>query len=360
MTKILVIEDETSLREEIAEILSFEGYEVSQAENGVIGLTKATEGLPDLILCDVMMPEMDGYDVLTKLRQNPATQLIPCILITALAEREHMRTGMDMGADDYIVKPFKSAELLNAVKTRLKKSDTAKSHAETSLDELRTHIIRSLPHELRTPLNGIIGFGQILQTQPENYSYEEIAEFGDNIYKSGMRLYRLIQNYLLYAQLEIKKGKPIARPELPEAHRICEAMAIEVADRHNRRNELRLELEEGSAIIGMQEFKKIVEELTDNAFKFSEPGSEVFVICGSEEDAFFLAVSDNGRGMTAENIKNIGAYMQFNRQEYEQQGSGLGLVICQRIIELYEGKLIFESKPGEGTLARVVLQRKAE
>jgi two-component system, sensor histidine kinase and response regulator len=271
-----------------------------------------------------------------------------------------MRAGMDMGADDYIVKPFKSIELLNAVKTRLDKSEVVRSHAETSLDELRTQIIRSLSHELRTPLNGIIGFGQLLQSQANSYSYDEIAEFGDNIYKSGMRLYRLIQNYLLYTQLEMKKGTKAARLELHDAHNLCKTMAEEVAERHERRNDLRLQADQGSAFIGTQEFKKIVEELCDNAFKFSDPGSDVFVLCSTENNSFYLAVSDNGRGMSSENIKKIGAYMQFERKLFEQQGSGLGLVICKRITELYDGKISIESKVGEGTLIKVILPGKEQ
>lgn len=360
MTKVLIIEDENSLRQEIAEILSFEGYEVLQAEHGRIGLEKATAELPDLILCDVMMPEMDGYEVLTKLRLNPSTQLIPCILITALAEHEHLRAGMDFGADDYITKPFKSIELLNAVKARLKKSDAVKAHTTSTLEELRSQIIRSLPHELRTPLNGIIGFGQILQDQASSYSYEEITEFGSNIYKSGMRLYRLIQNYLLYIQLETKKFATDSYPELQDAHTVCQAMAEEVAERHERFSDLRLQLNASTAFIGRQELKKIVEELTDNAFKFSKAGNEVFVVCGSENNTFFLAISDAGRGMSSENIKKIGAYMQFDRQEYEQQGSGLGLAICQRIIELYDGSFLIESKSDEGTLVKVTLPGKSQ
>ena len=358
MFKILIIEDEKSLREEIAEILQFEGYEVLQAENGAVGLKKAIEGHPDLILCDVMMPEMDGHGVLKKLRENKSTQLIPFVLITAIAERDQMRAGMDMGADDYIVKPFKRAELLNAVKSRLKKSETVKAHAESSLNELRSQIMRSLPHELRTPLNGIIGFGQLLQAQADSYSYEEIAGFGDNIYKSGMRLYRLIQNHLLYAQLEMKKGQTPSKPDLFGANKICEKVAKEVAERHERSKDLRLQLEDCNTVIGMKEFKKIVEELTDNAFKFSQPGSEVFVVCGSENDTFFLAVSDNGIGIKSEHIKKIGAYMQFERKTQEQQGSGLGLVICQKIVALFDGTISLESKPGEGTLVRVFLPAK--
>ncbi len=358
MSLILLIEDETLLRREMAEILQFEGYKVIEAENGAIGLKMALENLPDLILCDVMMPEMDGFEVLDALRDNPSTKLIPFIMITALGEREYVRSGMDSGADDYIVKPFKRKELLNALTSRLKKSADIRAHTESSLDDLRSKLIRSLPHELRTPLSGIIGFGQQLHLHPTNYSHQEISEFGGHIYNSGMRLYRLIQNYLLFAQMEMQTGQRPGEHVLHHVETICKSMAEEVALRFDRKNDLQLELKGASAMIGMQEFKKIVEELTDNAFKFSEPGSKVYLVCGLENDMLYLAVSDNGRGMTKDNIDKIGAYMQFDRDKHEQQGSGLGLGICQRIVTLFKGKLSFESKPGEGTLVRVTLPGK--
>lgn len=103
---ILVIEDESTIRNDMAEILLFEGFDVLTAENGTEGIQLAIEKLPDLIVSDVMMPEMDGYEVLTALRENPLTRLIPVIFVTAMAEKEDIRTGMNRGADDYLVKPF--------------------------------------------------------------------------------------------------------------------------------------------------------------------------------------------------------------------------------------------------------------
>jgi DNA-binding response OmpR family regulator len=118
---ILIIEDNKSLREEVFEALRFEGYEVLQAESGKQGVKVAVSQHPDLILCDIMMPEMDGYEVLAKLRQHEQAKLIPFIFITALADRTNIRSGMEMGADDYITKPFSIKELTNAINVRLEK-----------------------------------------------------------------------------------------------------------------------------------------------------------------------------------------------------------------------------------------------
>jgi DNA-binding response OmpR family regulator len=118
---ILIIEDNKSLREEVFEALRFEGYEVLQAESGKQGVKVAVSQHPDLILCDIMMPEMDGYEVLARLRQHEQAKLIPFIFITALADRTNIRSGMEMGADDYITKPFSIKELTNAINVRLEK-----------------------------------------------------------------------------------------------------------------------------------------------------------------------------------------------------------------------------------------------
>jgi len=124
MTTILVIEDEDSLRAEILTILSLENFQVLGAENGQVGLSMTQEKKPDLILCDMMMPELDGLHVLTLLRQNPETATIPFIFLTACAGREDWRRGMESGADDYLMKPFSVEELISAVGTCLKqKSD---------------------------------------------------------------------------------------------------------------------------------------------------------------------------------------------------------------------------------------------
>jgi len=123
MKKILVIEDNLDVRENLAEILTLSGYAASTAENGKIGAAKAQAELPDLILCDIMMPELDGYGVLHILSRQAKTADIPFIFLTAKAEKEDFRRGMSLGADDYVTKPFDDVTLLQTIESRLKKSE---------------------------------------------------------------------------------------------------------------------------------------------------------------------------------------------------------------------------------------------
>ena len=135
-TRILIIEDNNDIRESTAEILELADFEVIQAKNGKIGVELATKNLPDLILCDIMMPELDGYGVLFLLNKNPQTSAIPFIFLTAKAERLDMRKGMEMGADDYLTKPFDDVELLNAIESRLRKKTKHKAFYSKSLDQI--------------------------------------------------------------------------------------------------------------------------------------------------------------------------------------------------------------------------------
>src|SRR4051812_43265617 len=123
MTKILVIEDELSIRENMAEILEYEGYEVLTAEQGVAGVQMARDSMPDLVICDIMMPLLDGYGVLTELRSQAETATIPFIFLTARADRDAIRIGMNAGADDYLTKPCGRDEIMAAVRARMAKRE---------------------------------------------------------------------------------------------------------------------------------------------------------------------------------------------------------------------------------------------
>jgi CheY-like chemotaxis protein len=123
MKKILIIEDDQIVGENMAELLEIVGYKVDLAKDGKLGVEKAKSILPDLIICDIRMPELDGYGVLHILSKEPSTSTIPFIFVTAKTEREDLRKGMEMGADDYLTKPFEDTELLKAVETRLKKNE---------------------------------------------------------------------------------------------------------------------------------------------------------------------------------------------------------------------------------------------
>jgi len=355
MKKILIIEDQKMLRDEVKDWFMFEGFNTYTAGDGKEGVELARRFLPDLILCDIMMPEMDGNEVLADLRQNSSTSLIPFIFITALGERGQLRSGMENGADDYITKPFTRVELLNAVNARLEKSEEVQERSHANLQELRYNLITSLPHELRTPLNAILGLGQMLKNYPETFKQEELPEIGDKIHSSAMRLYRLIQNYLLYAQLELKKSGWNQRFELPEAAEIFSRISLKVADGYNRKNDLIVKTGKGIAFIPELEFSKVVEELSDNAFKFSVPGQKVNLSCGLGEGLFSMTFHDEGRGIAAADLTKIGAFMQFERKLQEQQGFGLGLIISRKIVELFDGKLTIESEHEKGTTIRVSL-----
>src|SRR5208283_2292600 len=167
MNKILVIDDEEWLREMIYLALKQKGFEVIEAVNGADGIEKARKELPDLILCDVNMEKVNGYMTLSSLRNETATASIPFILMTGLADNAGMRHGMELGADDYLPKPFTIDALYAAVEARLKKAQAVRLEAEKKLADLRDNISMMLPHELRTPLNGILAYGEILSTESE-------------------------------------------------------------------------------------------------------------------------------------------------------------------------------------------------
>lgn len=143
MSKVLVIEDNIEISENIVEILELANYEVLVAKNGKQGVEMAIMNVPDIILSDIMMPDLDGYGVLYLLNKNPETTTIPFIFITSKSERVDLRKGMEMGADDYLTKPFGRLELLNAIETRLKKKDCQDLYHSKSLENLDHHVSKT-------------------------------------------------------------------------------------------------------------------------------------------------------------------------------------------------------------------------
>lgn len=360
MTKILVIEDEDQIREIILEMLHAENFDAIGAENGHIGLQLALEQRPDLILCDVMMPELNGYSLITALHQNPVTQSIPFIFLTAKASKTDLRQGMELGADDYLTKPFTVDELMRAISTRLEKKVDRDRQSQEKLDELRSNIVLSLPHELRTPLNGILGFSRLIIDSYDVMEKEEILEMLLDIYTSAERLHKLIQNFLLYAELElvatdIKRFQEFQDIEFSYTKRVITEVTRNTAQAVGREADLFVELQDATVQIPESRLNKIVEEIIDNALKFSAPGTPIDVISITNNSTFILSISDQGRGMSAEQIASLGAYMQFERKLHEQQGSGLGLIIAKRLVELHGGELNIESTPRKGTTVRISL-----
>ncbi len=360
MKKILVIEDQVEIREILVEMLTTEEFNITEAENGLVGIKLANSELPDLIICDIMMPEIDGYEVLNRLRKNPDTEIIPFIFLSAKSSQIDVRQGIELGADDYLTKPFTRAELLGAIAARFEKKEAFERQAKKKLDNLCINISHSLPHELHTPLNGIIGMSQLLIDNFDSIERDEAKKMLEAVYTSGERLYNLTKKFLLYAQIEIMATSPEGTELLKNTKAInntkslISEIVILKAKKAGREEDLRLDIQDATIQIQASKLQTIVEEIIDNALKFSQPGTNIYLL-SELDDTYHLTFVNSGRGMTTAQIANLGAYMQFERKLYEQQGSGLGLTIVKRLVELHGGKLVIESIPEAETKVHIYL-----
>lgn len=358
VSNILVIEDDPYIREGVENILAMCGYDVTAAKDGEIGLAIAQENLPNLIICDVMMPGLDGYDVLRELRNQPQTAVIPFVFLTSKDARGEQRKGMELGADDYITKPFSAEELINAVETRLAKQAEISERYETTLSLLRKNIIYALPHELRTPLGLVLGYAEMMMID-EQVSVEEMQAWSSTIYRAGKRLQRGIENYLVYAQLEAALGdkelmKAYRNHITPSAAEIVSNMATKQVRMADRESDLTFDLTDIAMQIPADDLGKIIVEIVDNAVKFSETGTPIHIRSKRTSDTYTITIEDSGRGMNQDQIKQIGALMQFERALHEQQGFGLGLAIATRLTQFHGGTIDIESELGKGTTIHIV------
>lgn len=354
MTRVAVIDDDPSARTRVVRTLQLEAYEAASAPDGASGIALVRDWAPDLVLCDVNMPDMDGFGVLESLKASARTADTPFVFMTARVERNDMRRGMELGADDYLTKPFTTDELMAAVETQVTKRQTIARKYETTIELLRKNIVYALPHELRTPLTGSLGYAELLRMDAESHSADEIREIAGRIVAYNNRLQRVLENFLAYAQVEVLGADAERLGQLrnhitAQVGKAVEVSASNVAEGYQRRADLVLEIQEFAARIASADLRKIVEELVDNAFKFSQHGSLVTVCVERDAAGFCIEVTDQGRGMSDEQVGLMGVCMQFDRMVYEQQGLGFGFIIAKRLTELHRGHLAIHSEVGTGT-----------
>jgi two-component system, sensor histidine kinase and response regulator len=355
MPHILIIEDEPQVRANLREILNLNDFQTLTAPNGQEGLLAAQDTLPDLILCDVSMPQLDGYGVLQALRQNPQTNHIPMIFLTANSDRPEVRHGMESGAADYLTKPCSPNDLIRAINTQISKRAQLETYANTKLDHLRTSLNLALPQELDAPLTQIVNTADRLLYQPT--TPEGQAEQLKFIRDTGLHLHRTIHNYLLFADLEMlaidKRAHPPSRhvKTLPAQPTIRTAQRV--AQNYQRDHQLVLDLEDTVLAISELKLIKIIEELVDNAFKFSS--QTVYVMGHLIDGAYQIDIIDNGQGFTQQQIAAIGGYMQFDRAQNQQTGVGLGLAIARHLTQLNGGQFRICSELGCETIVTVTL-----
>ncbi len=359
MARILVIDDEPSMREVQAIVLAEAGHEIVEAGSGAQGIEAAKRACPDLVICDVNMPDVDGYAVLEALRADPQLSSTPFLFLTGLDEQHQVRAGMTSGADDYLTKPISPKDLIAAVDARLQRRVASQLEAEQRVQKIRSSLAALLPHELRTPLTAILGCARMLQEYHREMPPEQIAEMATAILKAAQRLHRTAENYILHAHLELQR---LAGDAQPGAGSLAgrsgpggiREPARERAAESGREADLSLELGELELPIAPAYLEKIVIELVDNAFKFSEPLTPVRLTLQKADATVVFEVQDSGRGMTPEQVREVGAFRQFDRDRFEQQGSGLGLFLARRLVEGSGGRLEVSSSPSQGTRVRAV------
>lgn len=351
MKTILLIDDDEEMLHSYGLLLRRSGYHVLEANSGALGFKMAQQHLPDLILSDINMPGGDGTTLLRNLRADAELKSVQIVLMTGKPEFITPRRVMEEGADDFLVKPVGMKALLACLEARFNRASVSWRVEDKMLDQLRAAVPVNLPHEFFTPMAGIIGLAEILRGGSANLTSAEIDDIANDIHHSALRLNRTLRNYLLILQLQASAPDSLLGSLLPSrVEEYIHAGVKEALRLNSRQDDITVLVKSSSLPVKGEDLSRMVEEIVDNACKFSRHGTPIQVELG---DNGILVVTDQGRGMTVEQATKIGAFRQFDRKEYEQQGLGLGLLLVQRLIRLYNAKLEITSEPGKGTRVQV-------
>ena len=345
--RALVIEDDQVVRTEIAGILTGEGFEVVEAENGRQGLWRLWDGRPDVILCDLLMPVMDGLEVVEAVRNRTDWATIPFVFLTSCDDRASMRRAMESGADDYVTKPLVARELVSALRAALDKRGRFESEANERVDQLRTTLTLALPHEFRTPLDVIFGYTEVLADAARERCDDELDAVALGLRNAARQLHRITENFVLWTQLtslQREEGKLLDSPEPIALDLVAGNAARERAAQVGRSADLVCSVEPAPAYVQRDFLRKVTTELVDNAFKFSPAGSVVRVSTAVRNGRTTLTVTDQGSGMPPEH-----ASIPADGMPLMEQGVGLGLAIVRRVVAIAGGQVTVYAPASGGT-----------
>ncbi len=357
MKRIIVIEDETVLLKNIVEMLELGGFEVASADDGQTGLELVQQQPPDLIICDITMPGMDGYEVLMNVRSDPATVTTPFIFLTARADRPFMRHGMELGADDYLTKPFTLSELLSAVETRLAHHQSIVDASTKDLHQAKRALIQLVSHELRTPLVSITAVTDIVSRQISQLSTGQLQELLDTLERGTQRLTRLVEQIVLIVQIETGALNHDLLQEYGQSIQFSELLiaSIDLARRFAYRQpdvSVRLDERDRESVIqgDRRALRHALAELIANALSFSPTHGQVNISQWQADGCVWVSIVDKGPGISSEQLtRAMQAFHQIDRETHEQQGIGLGLPLSKQVIEVHGGTFEINSVVDKGT-----------
>jgi two-component system, sensor histidine kinase and response regulator len=346
-SRVLVVDDIPKNLQVVGTMLRNEGYEVMPATSGADALEGVRVQVPDLILLDLMMPEMDGLEVCRRFKADPAVRSIPIIFLTASNEMEHLVNGFKAGAVDYITKPFNAPELLARVRTHLELR-----HARERLREMndeKNEFMGIAAHDLRSPLNAVKGYSEMVLEDPA-LSLEN-AELIKRIHDAAARMVEMVQNLLDANRIERGEMQLHVEPvDLGAAlHSVVEAQRPRALAKQQT---IYLEIEATPVVVQLDPgvTVQVLENLLSNAVKYSPAGTDVFVRLKKNLQGARVEVQDQGPGLSAEDQKKL--FGKFARLSAKPTGgehsTGLGLSIVKKMVEAMSGKVWCESELGHG------------
>ena len=374
--RVLVVDDEKLNIEILSSILHPE-YTVLMAKNGSSAIEMAGKYLPDIILLDIIMPDMSGFDVLETLKASEKTKHIPVIIITGLDSVEDEERGLFLGAADFIHKPFSAGivksrvrnqmQLVNQIRELVKLQQELQAAVETAenANQTKSAFLAKMSHEIRTPLNAVIGISEI-QLQNENHPKETKEAFA-RIFNSGDLLLGIINDILDMSKIEAGKLE-LLPAQYDVASLINDTVFLNMIKYENKPIDFILNVDENvpSALYGDElRIKQILNNLLSNAFKYTNSG-EVELSAAAENaqssgdvTTLVFRVRDTGQGMTDEQLgKLFDEYSRFNQEANRTtEGTGLGMSITKNLVRMMNGEILAHSESGKGSLFTVRLQQ---
>lgn len=340
-SKILIVDDAVDTVELLKKRFHAEGYDTSEAYNGEEALNKVPEYDPDLIVLDVMMPKIDGYEVAKRLKANEKTKYIPVLMLTAKGEIEHKVKGLDIGADDYMAKPFDYKELSARVRSLLSIKATHEKKVEEEKVGALEQMMEQVAHEIRNPLTSVGGFARkVFSRLPEgdpNKKYMQI------IIENVAVLESMIKQLIELKSLSISMKKPTNISDI-----IKDSLKVFEQDVIQKAVNVETDLKDNLPLITVDKklLKRAFCNLIKNSIEAMETGTKVLkIICRLSGDNLELQFSDTGKGISKDKIRNIFDPLVTSKV----YGPGLGLTFALKIIQDHKGTISVESEPDKGT-----------
>ena len=361
--RILVVDDNRLNRMTLEKGLVDQGHRVTVAENGRQALERLAGGGFDLVLLDIMMPEMDGFQVLELMKADDALRAIPVIVISALEEMDSVVRCVEIGAEDYLNKPFDPVLLRARISACLEKKwlrDQEHAHLEElmKLNELKNRFLGMAAHDLRSPLSVVQGFVKLLVKERLGPVSDAQKEMLERIHASSRKMLNLINDLLDIASIESGRLSLDRREtDLASFLRECHGSQVMLAEAKSIR--LELDVPDGLPPVSMDasRLEQVVTNLVGNALKFSYPDTVVRLQLRADDREAVVSVTDQGQGIPSEEIPLM--FADFARTSVrptgDEKSTGLGLAIAKRIVVAHGGQISVESQVGVGSTFRFTL-----